>query len=175
MKRTAYILSKIIFYSYLAIYLFLMIFSILSYFEYKFDIPIPFVEVYQNHSKLQIPLLGLRINIPYNYSILIMWSSMLYYAIYFYALKEFFKVFIKKNIFETKSLKRLQFFLKLNIIPLFYIIIFTASFLMRGVNIRLDDDYFIVLVHLVIAFSIYLYLDILKKGNHIKEENDLTI
>jgi len=100
---------------------------------------------------------------------------MLYYAIYFYAFKEFLKVFIENKMFEAKSLKRLRFFLILNFIPLIYIIIFTVSILLRGTNFRLVDDYFIVLAHLVIAFLIYLYLDILKKGKHVQEENDLTI
>ena len=104
-----------------------------------------------------------------------MWVAMSYYAIYFYAFKEFLKVFGEKRMFETKSLKRLRFFLILNVVPLIYIIIFTASFLIEGVAIRLEDDYFIVFAHLVIAFLIYLYLDVLKKGRHIQEENDLTI
>lgn len=175
MKQLAYIASKLFFYFFSILFIFIMVFSILSYFEYKFGMQIPFVEVIGNHSKVNVPLLGLRINVPYSYSILIMWSAMLYYAIYFYALKEFFKVFIEKNMFEAKSLKRLHFFLKLNLIPLVYIIMFTASFLLRGIAIRLDDDYFIVLAHLIIAFLIYLYMDILKKGKHIQEENDLTI
>ncbi|GAA3632545.1 hypothetical protein GCM10022397_17690 [Flavivirga jejuensis] len=152
-----------------------MVFSILSYFEYKFDIQIPFVEVFENHSKIKVPLLGLNIGVPFNYSILIMWSAMSYYAVYFYSFKEFLKVFVKKKMFETKSLKRLQLFLILNVIPLIYIIIFIISFLIRGAAFRLVDDYFIVFAHLVIAFLIYLYLDVLKKGKYIQEENDLTI
>lgn len=175
MKNIAYILSKLLFYTYFSLYLFIMIFSILSYLEYKFDIQIPFVEVFENHSKIKIPLLGSRINVPFSYSILIMWSAMLYYAIYFYSFKEFLKVFIKKNMFETKSLKRLRFFLKLNIFPLVYIIIFIVPILIKGADFRLEDDYFIVFAHLVIAFLIYLYLDVFKKGKYIKEENDLTI
>lgn len=175
MKQLAYISSKLLFYFFSILFLFIVVFSILSYFEYKFGTQIPFVEVFENHSKISVPLLGLRIGVPFSYSILIMWSAMLYYAIYFYALKEFFKVFIEKNMFEAKSLKRLRFFLTLNCVPLIYIIIFTASFLFRGVAIRFDDDYFIVLAHLLIAFLLYLYLDILKKGQQIQEENDLTI
>ena len=175
MKQLAYISSKLLFYFFSSLFLFIMVFSILSYFEYKFDIQIPLVEVLENHSKIKVPLLGLRINVPHSYSILIMWAAMLYYAIYFYAFKEFLKVFIEKKVFEAKSLKRLRFFLKLNLIPLVYIIIFTASFLLRGADLRLHDDYFIVLAHLVVGFLIYLYLDILRKGKHIQEENDLTI
>ncbi|WP_406685457.1 DUF2975 domain-containing protein [Seonamhaeicola sp. MEBiC1930] len=175
MKKSAYFTSLILYYSITFFLFFVMLFSILSYFEYKFGIQIPFVEVFENHSKINVPILGLRIGVPFNYSILIMWSAMLYYAIYFYAFKNFLKVFIEKKIFETKPLKRLHFFLILNLVPLIYIIVFTASFLIRGVRIRLEDDYFIVLAHLVIAFLLYLYLDVLKKGKHIQEENDLTI
>lgn len=175
MKKLAYISSKILFYCYSTLSLFIMIFSILSYFEYKFGLQIPFVEVFENHSKINVPILGLRINVPYNYAILIMWTAMSFYAIYFYAFKEFLRVFIENKVFEAKSLKRLRFFLKLNLIPLIYIIIFAASFLLKGADFRLHDDYFIVFAHLVIAFLIYLYLDILKKGKYIQEENDLTI
>ncbi|MDO5972741.1 DUF2975 domain-containing protein [Flavivirga jejuensis] len=175
MKQLAYISSKLLFYIFSILYIFIMVFSILSYFEYKFDIQIPFVEVFENHSKIKVPLLGLNIGVPFNYSILIMWSAMSYYAVYFYSFKEFLKVFVKKKMFETKSLKRLQLFLILNVIPLIYIIIFIISFLIRGAAFRLVDDYFIVFAHLVIAFLIYLYLDVLKKGKYIQEENDLTI
>lgn len=175
MKNLAFITSKLLFYIYSILYLFIMAFSILSFVEYKFGIQIPFVEIFENHSKINVPLMGLRIGVPFNYSILIIWISMTYYAIYFYAFKEFLKVFVKKNIFETKALKRLQLFLILNIVPLIYIIIFTTSFLFKSVSIRFEDDYFIVFAYLAIAFLIYLYLDVLKKGNHIQEENNLTI
>lgn len=175
MKKLAYISSVILFYSFSVLFLFIMVFSILSYFEYKFDVDIPFVEVFENHSKINVPLLGLRINVPFSYAVFIMWTAMLYYAIYFYAFKNFLKVFIEKKMFESKSIKRLQFFLILNFIPLIYIVIFTISFLLRGVRIRFEDDYFIVFAHLVIGFLMYLYLDILKKGKHVQEENDLTI
>ena len=175
MKQLAYISAKLLFYLFSILFLFIMGFSILSYFEYKFGIQIPFVDILENYGKIHVPILGLRINVPFNYSILIMWAALLYYAIYFYAFKDFLKVFIETKMFEAKSLKRLRFFLILNCIPLIYIIIFTMSFLLRGVAIRFEDDYFIVLAHLVIAFLLYLYLDVLKKGRRIQEENDLTI
>lgn len=175
MKKLAYITSLILFYFIATVLLFVFLFSILSFFEYKLGLQIPFVEVFENHSKIKVPLLGLNIGVPLNYSVLIMWTAMTYYIIYFYAFKEFLKVFVEKRMFETKSLKRLRFFLILNAVPLVYIILFTASFLIKGVAIRFEDDYFIVLAHLVIAFLIYLYLDVLKKGKYIQEENDLTI
>lgn len=175
MKKLAYIVSLILFYIIATLLLFVMVFSILSFLEFKFGWKIPFVEIIDSKGKVHVPLFGMDINVPFNYSILIMWSAMLFYAIYFYAFKEFLKVFIKKKMFETQSLKRLRFFLKLNILPLGYIIIFTASFLIKGVPIRFEDDYFIVFAHLVIAFLIYLYLDVFKKGNYVQEENDLTI
>jgi hypothetical protein len=171
MKKAAYILSKFLFYAYSTLYIFIMIFSILSFFEYYYGADIPFVEIIENYPKVHVPLLGLRINIPMNFAIIIMWIAMFYYAIYFYSFKEFLKVFIKEKMFESQSLKRLRFFLKLNIIPLFYIIIFFIS----STPFRLEDDYFIVFAHLVIAFLIYLYLDVLKEGKSIQEENDLTI
>lgn len=175
MKKLAYLSAALLFYSIAFLLLFVMVFSMLSYLEYKFGIQIPFVEIIENRAKIHVPLLGLRINVPFNYSILIMWSAMLYYGVYFYAFKNFLKIFIEKKVFETRTLKRLRFFMILNLVPLIYIIVFTLSFLFKGMSIRLEDDYFIVLAHLVIAFLIYLYLDVLKKGKYIQEENDLTI
>ncbi|WP_298497430.1 DUF2975 domain-containing protein [uncultured Algibacter sp.] len=175
MKNLAYITSKILFYSISTLLAFVMLFSILSFLELKLGMQIPFVEIIENRPKIHVPILGLRINVPLNYSILIMWTAMLYYAIYFYAFKNFLKVFVEKSMFETKSIKRLRLFLILNIVPVVYIIFFTASFLIKSVAIRFEDDYFIVLAHLVIAFLIYLYLDVFKRGKHIQEENDLTI
>ena len=175
MKQLAYISSKVLFYFFSTLTLFIMVFSVLSYFEYKFDVQIPFVEIIENRPKINVPLLGLRINVPLNYSIIIMWSAMLYYAIYFHAFKEFLKVFIERKMFEEKSLKRLRFFLILNCIPLIYIVIFSIQFLKKEASFRLHDDYFIVFAHLVIAFLIYLYLDVLKKGKLVQEENDLMI
>src|SRR5690606_33107998 len=175
MKQTAYIASKLLFYLYLSLYIFIMIFSILSYFEYKFGIQIPFGEIVENRPKVLLPTLRLILYMPLNYAILITCTRMSFYPISFYAFKEFLRVFVEKNMFEVKSLKRLKFFLILNLIPLIYIILFTASFLIKGSAFRLEDDYFIVFAHLVIAFLLYLYLDIVKKGKRVQEENDLTI
>ncbi|MFL1012469.1 DUF2975 domain-containing protein [Flavisericum labens] len=175
MKKLAYISSVILFYSIATLLIFVMVFSILSYVEYKFELQIPFVDIIGSKGKVHVPLLNLHINIPFNYSVLIMWIVMLYYLIYFYLFKEFLKVFVSKKVFESKSLKRLKFFLIMNCIPLVYIVIFSFQFLKKGASFRLHDDYFIVFAHLIIAFLIYLYLDVLKKGKHIQEENDLTI
>lgn len=163
------------FYFIAAVLVFIFLFSLLSFFEYKYDLDFPFVEILDNHNKVHVPFLGLDINIPRNYAVVLMFTAMMYYFMYFYTFKEFLRVFMIKRTFGTKSLKRLRFFLILNIIPLLYIIIFTASFAIKGIPIRFEDDYFIVLAHLAIAFLIYLYLDVLQKGNNIQEENDLTI
>lgn len=175
MKKLAYVTSKILFYTIAIVLLFIFVFSIFAFLEYKFELDIPFVDVIDRRGKVHVPVLGLNINVPFNYAILTMWIAMAYYIIYFYAFKEFLKVFVKKELFDKRSLKQLRFFLILNILPLSYIIIFTSSFLIKGIPIRFEDDYFIVFAHLVIAFLIYLYLDVLKKGKYIKEENDLTI
>ncbi|WP_136482072.1 DUF2975 domain-containing protein [Cognatitamlana onchidii] len=175
MKKLAYLTSLVLFYIVAIVLLFVFLFSALAFLEYKLEIDMPFIDIINGRGKVYVPFIGLNINVPFNYAIIIMWGAMTYYAIYFYAFKEFLKVFVKNKIFETKSLKRLRFFLKLNILPIVYIVLFTASFLIQGIPIRFEDDYFIVLAHLVIAFLMYLYLDVLKKGSHIQEENDLTI
>jgi len=122
MKKLAYIASRLLFYSISTLLGFVMLFSILSFFELKFGMQIPFVEIIENRPKILVPILGLRINVPLNYGVFIMWFVMLYYAIYFYAFKEFLKVFVEKRMFETKSLKRLRFFLILNVVPLILLV-----------------------------------------------------
>ena len=64
-------------------------------------------------------------------------------------------MFIKEKMFESQSLKRLRFFLKLNIIPLCYITIFFILPLIKGMSFRLEDDYFIVFAHLVLILNYY--------------------
>lgn len=169
MKKLAYFTSKILFYLFSVILAFIFIFSILSFIAYQYHINIPFVEIIENKPKVFVPLLRLRINIPLNYSIILMWLVMVFYAIYFYAFKEFLKIF------EIKSLKSLRLFLILNLIPFIYIIIFIGSELVNRSEFKLHDDYFIVVAHLVIAFLTYLYLYTVKKGKVLQEENDLTI
>lgn len=175
MKKLAYISATLLFYFIATVLIFVFLFSVLSFFEYKFEWQIPFVDIINGKGKVYVPLLGLGINVPFNYNVFIMWIAMAYYMFYFYAFKEFLKVFVEKRVFDGKSLKRLRFFLILNVMPIIYIVIFTASFLLKDTPIRFEDDYFIVLAHLVIAFLVYLYLEVLKKGNQIQQENDLTI
>ena len=175
MKQLAYFSATLLFYSIASILGFIMLFSIGAYLEYKFGFQIPFVDVIEGKGKVHVPLIGLHINIPFNYSILFMWLGMLYYGIYFYVFKMFLGVFVQENVFKSKSIKHLRLFLKLNLMPLIYIVIFTGAILIKGANFKLQDDYFIVLAHLVIAFLVYLYLDVLNRGKYIKDENDLMV
>ncbi|MBC3756793.1 DUF2975 domain-containing protein [Hyunsoonleella sp. SJ7] len=175
MKKLAYITSSVLFYIIASILLFIFLFSILAFFEYKFEIDVPFVEILGNRGKVNVPIFGLGINIPFNYAIIFMWIAMTYYLIYFYAFKEFLRVFVEKRTFKARSLKRLRFFLKLNILPFFYIIVLCFCFFILGKPVRVYEEFFIIFAHLVVAFLVYLYLDVLKKGKHIQEENDLTI
>ncbi len=175
MKQFAYFSATLLFYSIASILGFVMLFSIGAYLEYKFGFQIPFVDSIEGGGKVHVPLVGLHVNVPFNASILLMCLSMLYYGVYFYVFKMFLGVFIKKNMFEASSEKYLRLFLKLNLIPLLYIIVFVGAIFVKGADFRLQDDYFIVLAHLAIAFLVYLYLEVLSKGKHIKDENDLTI
>ncbi len=90
-----------------------MIFSILSFFEYYYGVDVPFVEIIENYPKIHVPLFGLRINVPMNFAVIIMWLVMSYYALYFYSFKGFLKVFVKEKMFEYESLNRLRFFFKI--------------------------------------------------------------
>ncbi|GAB1855261.1 hypothetical protein MHTCC0001_00940 [Flavobacteriaceae bacterium MHTCC 0001] len=175
MKKLSYLTSSVLFYTIASVLSFIFLFSILSFFEYKFGIDFPFVEIIGSRGKVHVPIFNLGINIPFNYAIIFMWIGMAYYTIYFYAFKEFLNIFLQKKMFETRSLKRLRFFLRLNILPLIYIMILCFGFFILGKTVSIKEECFIILAHLVVAFLIYLYLDILKKGKFVQEENDLTI
>ncbi|WP_317167237.1 DUF2975 domain-containing protein [Winogradskyella helgolandensis] len=101
--------------------------------------------------------------------------GLVFYVIYFYTLKEFFKVFIEAQVFNAKSLKRLRIFFYINLIPLVYAVVLTIYQVLQNGKFKFEEDQGIAMFHLFIVFLVYLYMDIIKKGNEIQEENDLTI
>lgn len=180
MKRSAYIISKMFFYIFSTFFVFVLIFSMLSFAEYYFEWDIPFVEITnadgQDFANISIPFIDLHVGFIFNfYVLIILWFWLLFYVFYTYALKEFFKVFITEKIFASKSLEKLQFFFKLNFIPIVIGLVIAIVSFIRNKSFNFDEEHFAIIVHAFVAFLVYLYIDILKKGKHIQEENDLTI
>lgn len=181
MKKTAYIFSKLFFYGFSLITVFVTTFSILSFVNEKLGWNIPFIELVEQNEKyytfIKIPFLDLGFGFPKDafLPLIVMLLTMLFYAIYFYSLKEFFKIFTREKIFSLISLKKLKLFYKINFIPIIVAFFITIVLIIKERYISFDEQHFILIVHSFIAFLIYLYLDLMKKGTMVQEENDLTI
>jgi hypothetical protein len=104
-----------------------------------------------------------------------MWIGILFYVFYFKLLSKFLSVFVKEDSFSRTSLVRLNSFFYINLIPIVYAIAFTFYKVFKSEPLTFEEDHGMALFHLIIALIVYLYIDIAKKGNLIKAENDLTI
>lgn len=180
MTKTAYFISKVFSYAFTVFFLFVFVFSILSFVEHNFNLDVPFVEITNegeyNFATIKIPVIELNVGFVFSFLIaVVMWIGLLFYCVYFYALKEFFKVFIKENTFNLESIKKLKLFLWLNLSIMIYGVIWIIVDLFRLQKLQFDEAHFLLLVHGTIALIVYLYMDIFKKGSKIQEENDLTI
>jgi hypothetical protein len=180
MKNTIYIFSKGLFYAFTAFFLFIVVFSALAFVEYQLGWDVPFVDLSEKNNEvyafINLPLIELGVGFPFKiYVLFVMWIGILFYVIYFYMLKEFFKVFIEEKVFSSKSLKRLKLFLYINLVPLLYALGLSIYQIIQTENFKFEEDQGMALVHLFVAFLVYLYMDIVKKGSLIQEENDLTI
>lgn len=180
MKNTAYILSRGLFYAFAVFFCFVFIFSILTFVEHYFGWNIPFVEIYDNsgqqYAKISLPLIDFKVEFIFSFLIVIgMWIGLLFYEVYFYTLKEFFRVFIEDEVFNHKSLKRLKAFFYINLIPIIYALGLSVFQIIKNGHFKFEEDQGIAIFHLLIAFLVYLYMDLLKRGKVLQEENDLTI
>ncbi|WP_439130596.1 DUF2975 domain-containing protein [Polaribacter sp.] len=175
MKKTAFIISKITFWGFALFSSILIPFSLLSFLEYYFSWDIPFVEIVQRDGLDFAKIKNIGVEFWINYTIILMWGTFIYYSIYFYILQSFFKIFITQKTFEENSLQKLKLFYRINFIP---VIIDFIGIIIRYIlfdSLRFDEPHFFVLIHLLLAFFLYFYLDLIKKGNTIQQENDLTI
>lgn len=119
----------------------------------------------------------MQLNVEFllSFKVVLMWGTMIYYSVYFYVLQNFFNLFIAKKTFKEQSLKKLTLFYKLNFIP---VIVGFTGIVIRYIMfeaLQFDEPHFFALIHLIIAFFLYFYLDLIREGNNIQQENDLTI
>ena len=180
MKHIIYILSKGLFYAFTVFFIFVLVFSTLAFAEYYLGWDVPFVELSQKtsitYANINLPFLDMHVGFIFKLTVVFaMWIGILFYAIYFYTLKEFFKVFIEEKVFSTKSFERLKIFFIINLIPLGYALGLSIYQIIKNGSFKFEEDQGIAIFHLFIAFLVYLYMDIIKKGNLVQEENDLTI
>lgn len=180
MKKTIYILTRGLFYAFAVFFCFVFIFSILAFVEHYFGWNIPFVDIYDNigqqYAKISLPFIDFKVEFIFSVIVVIaMWIGLLFYVTYFYALKEFFRVFIEDQVFNHKSLKRLKDFFYINLIPILYALGLSIGQIIKNGHFKFEEDQGIAIFHLLVAFLVYLYMDLLKKGKVLQEENDLTI
>jgi len=122
MKKTIYTLSRGLFYTFTVFFCFVFIFSILAFVEHYMGLNIPFVDIYNNdgqsYANISIPFINWKVEFIFSFLIvMVMWGGLLFYVMYFYALKEFFRIFIEDEVFNQKSLKRLKSFMYINLVP----------------------------------------------------------
>lgn len=178
MKKIIYSLSKGFFYAFCMFFLFVFIFSLLAFVEHSFGWDIPLIDINGEKESvfIRIPFTKMGISIVFHVLAFVgMCLGLLFYVVYFYVLKEFFGVFIKKDLFNTDTLERLKRFYQLNFVPLAYALLLSGERMWRTGQSKLEEDQFLAIFHLLIALSIYLYMDIVKRGKVIQDENDLTI
>lgn len=175
MKKTVYLISKITFWAFILFSCILIPLSALSFIEYFFNWNIPFIDIVKIEGLDYAKIKNIGVEFWINYTITLMWGTLVYYSIYFYVLKSFFKIFITQKTFEENSVKKLKLLYKLNFIPIIvgFIGIFYRYITLN--KLKFDEPHFFVFIHLIIAFFLYFYLDLIKKGNSIQQENDLTI
>jgi len=175
MKKTAFLLSKCIFWGFTLFSIIAIPLSLLAFLEYYFNWDFSFIEIVKRDTLDFAKINNIGIEFWLKYTVVSMWATLIFYSVYFYTLKNFFGVFISARTFEEESLKQFIKFYKLNFVPVFIgfigIIIQFAS-----INkFEFDEPHFFVIIHLIVAFFLYFYLDLIRKGNNIQQENDLTI
>ena len=175
MKKTAYHISKLTFWGFLLFSCILIPLSIFAFLEYYFNWDIPFVDMVQRDGLDFAKIKNIGVEFWINYTVILMWGTFIYYSVYFHVLQGFFKIFITEKTFQEASIKQLTKFYKLNFIPVFVGVIgIIIRFILIG-KFKFDEPHFFVLIHLIVAFFLYFYLDLIRKGNNIQNENDLTI
>ncbi len=118
---------------------------------------------------LNIP--GTDLNLKTHHSIFIILGSFMFNTVYFYVLSRLFKTFSNAILFSEQTIRHLRVFAYFNVIaPI--VACFIAFLILDSANFE-----FVIQGALVIAVGIFCFmiLSIIKKGQHLQTENDLTI
>jgi hypothetical protein len=135
----------------------------------------PLIGITEDQTIIKIPFSKSHIEFSNSFGIISLWLTFGFYALYFHALSEFFKVFTKAQLFTNHSVKKLRFFGYLNLIPPVFILVYFIVERTQNIPIHMDSEYVLPIPHLCIALFVYLYIDLIKKGKLVQEENELTI
>ncbi|WP_397447492.1 hypothetical protein [Polaribacter sp. R77954] len=175
MKKIAYLISKLTFWGFTFFSIITLFFSMLGFLEYKLKWDNSFIEIVKRDGLDFAKIHGIGVEFWLSYAVFLMWATFIFYSIYFYVLQNFFAIFISQKTFEEKSVQQLNKFYRLNYIPVIMGFIgITYRYFSLG-YFKFDEPHFYVLIHLILAFFLYFYLDLITKGNTIQQENDLTI
>lgn len=180
MKRSLHLLSQALFYTSIVFLGFVVFSSFLVMLDSAYNWDVSFIRFFEQNGKtyasVKIPFIESFIQFQYSLlTIVVMWISILFYVIYFKLLSRFFSVFVEEDSFSKESVSRLKHFLYINLLPIIYAIGFTIYQVFKAGDFKFEEDHGMAIFHLIIAGIVYLYVDIAKKGNLIKTENDLTI
>jgi hypothetical protein len=148
--------------------------------ETEFDLDVPFVALettinLQSIIRIDIPFTEMHVGYRNSFAVLLMWLSFAFYTFYFYTLSMFFKVFTEQEVFTVSSVKILKRFMLLNLIPVLVGLCYIMVTYIANYNFKMDSEYLLIILHSFTALLVYLYLDLLKKGKNVQDENDLTI
>jgi len=179
MKKIIAIVAQVFFYMFSISCVFVLIFSVLSFVEKYIGFDMPFVTILDAtdtfDAQINIPFIKAVFKYSFTYSIVLMWLWLLFYSIYFYVLKEFFKVFTNNHLFNITSLKKLITFFRLNFIPLVLNSVIVLWILFKQDNESIEEEIMMIIFHSCVAVIVYLYIDVFKKGKELQDENDLMI
>lgn len=181
MKNLVYQFSKMFFYGFTFLFFFVLLFSSLSFLEDILGWNVPFVNIktYEGFKQafIRVPILEISFVFPIKtiFPAIIMSLSLLYYVVFFYALRNFFKIFIKENLFSKESLKQLKLFRKVNLIAVLITITLILITTIKKRSFQFDEEVLVFTIHFFIAFLIYFFVELIKRGNILQQENDLTI
>lgn len=180
MKNFIYLLSKLFFYGFSLFTILLTFYSILGVLEFYeiFQFSSVIIEDFgllgNSFITIILPVIELKIMLRFGFLLLFILASLLFYSYYFYVLKEFFQLFINEKVFVETSLKKLHLFYKINYVPAIVFLGRALLSILKG--FPLDTELVIIsFIHFVIAILLYYYMDLVKKGMQVQEENDLTI
>jgi hypothetical protein len=179
MKKIMYWLSKVFYITCSFLFVFIFLFSILSFFEFYLGWDIPFVEIIKSESKTMIhiivPVVKMRLIFPPSIIVMLPLITFSFYAFYFYHLHLFFGMFIKPKLFTSDHLKKMKLFYRLNLVIVVISAVATLFNWVKDREIKMDETFLIVGTHCFVAVIIHLYLEMAKKGNQLQQENDFTI
>lgn len=179
MRKLLYLIARVFFYGFSSFSIFVALFSILSILEYYMGLNMPLVEILTKENvqyvSISIPFMELYVQYVFGLNIVLVWLSLVFYSIYFFSLRGFFKVFVEEKMFTQSSLNKLSLFYRLNAIAVLFLLVRVIVFMVKEQMFYVDETFFILLLHVFVTILVFFYMDMMKKGSLLQQENDLTI